>query len=38
VTAKVLGSENSAEGARRVNFYRSERVLNNDPYWVFVEP
>ena len=35
-TAKVLGSQNSAEGAYRINMYRSERLLNKDAYWVFV--
>jgi hypothetical protein len=35
-TAKVLATQNSAEGAYRVNMYRTERLLNNDPYWVIV--
>jgi len=38
VTAGVPGSQNSAEGAFRVAMYRSERLLNDDPYWVFVKP
>lgn len=38
VTAAVPGSQNSAEGAFRVAMYRSERLLNDDPYWVFVKP
>ena len=38
VTAGVPGSQNSAEGALRVAMYRSERLLNEDPYWVFVKP
>jgi len=38
VTAAVPGSQNSAEGGFRVAMYRSERLLNGDPYWVFVLP
>lgn len=38
ITAGVPGSQNSAEGAYRVNMYRTERLLNLDPYWVVVEP
>ncbi len=37
-TRGVPGDQNSREGAYRVNMYRSERLLNLDPYWVFVEP
>lgn len=37
-TAKVLGTQNSAESAYRVNMYRTERLLNQDPYWVYVLP
>jgi hypothetical protein len=37
-SAKVLGTQNSAEGAYRVNMYRTERLLSGDPYWVFVRP
>jgi hypothetical protein len=38
VTRGVPGSQNSAEGGFRVAMYRSERLLNKDPYWVFVKP
>jgi hypothetical protein len=37
-TARVLGTQNSAESGYRTNMYRTERVLNLDRYWVFVEP
>jgi hypothetical protein len=36
VIAGVPSSQNSAEGAYRVNMYRTERLINDDPYWVFV--
>lgn len=37
-TVGVPGSENSREGALRVNMYKNERLLNDDPYWVFIVP
>jgi len=35
---KVLGTQNSAESGYRVSMYRTERLLNLDRYWVFVQP
>jgi hypothetical protein len=37
-TFLVPRSQNAAEGARRVNMYRTERVLNGDKYWVIILP
>jgi len=35
---KVLGTQNSAESGYRTSMYRTERLLNLDRYWVFVQP
>lgn len=35
-TFPVPGDQNSREGALRVAMYRSERLLNKDPYFVFI--
>lgn len=37
-TFGVPGSQNSAEGARRVSMYRTERLLNGDRFWVIILP
>jgi len=34
----VLGTQNSAESGYRTSMYRTERLLNLDRYWVFVQP
>ncbi len=35
-TFPVPGDQNSREGALRVAMYKSERLLNKDPYFVFI--
>jgi len=37
-TFLVPSAQNQAEGARRVNMYRTERVINGDKYWVIILP
>jgi len=37
-TFAVPSAQNQAEGGRRVNMYRTERVLNGDKYWVIILP
>jgi len=37
-TFGVPGSQNSAEGGRRVSMYRTERLLNGDRFWVIILP
>jgi len=37
-TFPVPAAQNQAEGARRVNMYRTERVINGDKYWVIILP
>jgi hypothetical protein len=37
-TFAVPSAQNQAEGARRVNMYRTERLLNGDKFWVIILP